>query len=450
MKRDDTYSVKIERLNADGEGVVKIEGRTVLVKGAIPGDEAVIRIRSAKRHIAIGDLVELTAPAVKRIEPACPHFGVCGGCRWQNLPYGAQLYVKAQTVRNALSDVRELGPAGDVGIDPSPDIFYYRNKMEYSFDSPPGLDGMFLGLHEAGKFDRVFNVDDCRLLSERSNAIMERVRQFAGERGLSIYGLKSHIGLLRFLVIREGKNTGEIMINLVTSGEEFPQADEFARMLVGEFPGITTVVHTINRRSGSTALGQECRVLSGDGVIHDRVGKYRYAISPDAFFQTNTRQAEHLYDAVREFAGLCGSERVLDLYCGAGTIALYLSENAETVAGVEISPDAVEDARRNAGLNGIGNAVFTAGPVESILDESMGDFDVVICDPPRAGIHPKALAMLAMLRIPRMVYVSCNIKALPADLETLAMAGYRLKALRALDMAPHTPHIETVLKLEIN
>ncbi|MHB9030305.1 MAG: 23S rRNA (uracil(1939)-C(5))-methyltransferase RlmD [Candidatus Latescibacterota bacterium] len=449
MKHDDTHAVRIECLNAEGEGIVKIEGRSVAVKGTIPGDEVVIRIRSIKRHTATGEIVELTYPAADRVEPACPHFGVCGGCRRQDIPYSIQRALKAEVVRNTLSEVREIGPAGEAAVVSSPDLFYYRNKMEFSFDSPPYSDELFLGLHEAGKFNQVFNVTGCRLLSERSNAILEWVRWFAREHMLSVYGLKSHTGLLRYLVIREGKNTGEMMINLVTSGAEFTQEEEFVRAILEKFPGITTVVHTVNRQPGSTAFGQERRILFGEGIIRDRIGQYVFSISPDAFFQTNTRQAEHLYDTIREFAGLSGNERLLDLYCGAGTIGIYLADRALSVTGVELAEDAVIDARRNAGLNGIGNISFIAGPVEGVLDERMGDFDVAVCDPPRAGIHPKALSMLAMLRIPRMVYVSCNIKALPRDLETFALAGYRLQAMRALDMAPHTPHIETVLKLEI-
>lgn len=449
MKRGDVHAARIERLNADGEGVVKIEGRSVHVTGVVPGDEAVIRIRSAKRHTAVAELVELVSSAVERVEPVCLHFGVCGGCRRQDLPYEAQLGLKTDIVRRAIGEVRGIGAVDAIPILPSPDQFFYRNKMEYSFDSPPGSSERFLGLHERGKFDRVFEVTGCMLLSERSNAILEAVREFAARHDLSIYGLRSHVGLLRYLVIREGKNTGEVMVNLVTSGEEFPEEAEFTAFLTERFPEIRTVVHTINRASGSTAFGQERRILHGPGFIQDRIGEFTFTISPDAFFQTNSRQAEHLYDTIREFAGLTGRERLLDLYCGTGTIGIYLAERAATVTGVEVVADAVADAGRNAALNGVENISFLVGAVEDLPTDRMEEFDVVVCDPPRAGIHPRALAALATLRIPRMVYVSCNIKALPKDLETFALAGYRLKAVRVLDMAPHTPHIETVVELEI-
>ncbi len=447
MKCGDIFAITIERLNTDGEGTATIGGRSISVKGTIPGDKAVIRVRRMKRHAAFGELVELTSPAVERVEPGCPHFGVCGGCRWRDIPYETQCAIKAETVRNTLSEIPDIGSVPKSAFFPSPETLYYRNKMEFSFDSPPGVDEMYLGLHEAGRYNRVFDVEDCSLQSKRSNAILERVRRFVRENGLSIYGLRSHAGLLRYLVIREGKNTGETLVNIVTSGEEFPLAGKFARMIVAEYPEVVTVVHTINRHSGSVATGQERRILYGPGVICDRIGERTFTISTDAFFQTNTRQAEHLYHTIREFAGLSGSERVLDLYCGTGTIGISLADQASAVVGLELVKDAVEDARRNAVLNGIGNIRFIAGPVEDVLNPGMGDFDVAVCDPPRAGIHPTAMNALAMLRIPRLVYVSCNIKTLPRDLKTLALAGYRLNTLRALDMAPHTPHIETVLGL---
>lgn len=449
MKNGQTYTAVIGGLDPDGLGTVEIEGRVVRVPGAIPGDSAVIRIRSVKRHTAAGELDEMPVPAVERIDPECPHFGLCGGCRWRNIPYETQCGLKAGIVRTALATVPGIGSLGPVSVVPSPEVMYFRNKMEYSFDSPPGAGEAFLGLHAAGRFNQVFDVTGCRLLSERSNAILAHVRDFAMTRNLSVYGLRSHRGILRFLVVREGRNTGETMVNLVTSGDPFPEREEFVLSLVEAFPDITTVVHTVNRMTGSTSSGQEQEILHGPGHIRDTIGKYPFTISPDAFFQTNTRQAENLYGTIREFAALAGRERLLDLYCGTGTIGIFLADGAASVRGVEIVGAAVEDARRNAALNGVRNISFDTGPVEDILDNRAGDCDVVICDPPRAGIHPRALARLVMLRIPRMVYVSCNIKALPGDLETLVAAGYRVRDVRVFDMSPHTPHVETVVKLEI-
>jgi len=449
LKRNDILKLTIEKLSPDGAGMAKAEGRTISISGAIPGDEVSVRVKSVKRHTALVVLEEILSGDVERCAPFCPHFGCCGGCRWQNIPYSAQCRLKAEIVKSALDSVKGIEPVGEVPFTPSADEYYYRNKMEFSFDSPPGSGMTMLGLHEAGKFNSVFDVHNCRLLSEQSNRIVEKVRNYVLERSLSVYGLKSHTGLLRYLVIREGKNTGEVMVNLVTSGEEFTSEDEFADLITGSFPKVTSLYLSINRSPGSTATAQERRLLRGVETIVDRIGEFSFSISPDAFFQTNTVQAKNLYDTIRDFSALTGVENLLDLYCGTGTIGIYLARGAKTVTGIEISQDAVNDARTNAKMNGVSNCAFLAGAVEDVLEEQGENFDVVVCDPPRAGIHPRALYDLVRMRIPRMVYVSCNIKALPGDLEMLAMAGYRLKNVRAFDMSPHTPHVETVALLEI-
>lgn len=462
MKRGEVRTVLIERLGADGDGLAEVDGRTMRVAGAFPGDLALVRIWRVKRKAVLGLLEGLEARGVERVAPLCPHFGICGGCRWQDIPYGMQCRFKADIVRGMLSGIPGIEPPHLVELVPSPDTVYYRNKMEFSFGSGPGSGEaprrvcthagdteVRLGLHERGKFDRVFDVTGCRLQSELSNAILDETRRFAVGSGLSVYGLKSHEGLFRYLVIREGKFTGEVMVNLVTSGEEFPCAGEFADMLASRFCEATSVILSINRSPGGVAAGQERRTLRGAGCIHEQIGGLTFTISPDSFFQTNSCQAFNLYDTIREFSGLTGTERLLDLYCGTGTIGIFLSRRAAEVTGVEAASEAVEDARMNAALNDAGNCTFIAGRAEEILEEGMGRFDVAVCDPPRVGIHPKALAALLRMRIPRMVYVSCNAGAIPRDLEMLAMAGYRLVSVRAFDMAPHTPHIETVLGLEI-
>ena len=449
MKRNDILTLTIDRLSPDGYGISEAEGRAIKVPGAIPGDEVSVRVTSVKRHTALVQLEKILSGEVKRRDPFCPHFGICGGCRWQDIPYPVQCRLKEEMVRSALAGVPGIGPVEEIPFTPSPDEFYYRNKMEFSFDSPPGSGLTMLGLHEAGKFDRVFDVHTCRLQSELSNKAIEVVRSFAEERKLSVYGLKTHAGLLRYLVIRDGKYTGEVMVNLVTSGEEFAQSEEFAERITGAFPEASSLLLSINRSPGSTAAGQERRTLRGAETISERIGKFTFSISPDAFFQTNTLQAENLYDAIREFSGLTGAENLLDLYCGTGTIGIYLAGRVKTVTGVEISKDAVRDAQTNAEINGAKNCTFIAGAAEDVLDEQGEDFEVVVCDPPRAGIHPRALHSLVRMRIPRMVYVSCNIKALPGELEMLGLAGYRLKNIRAFDMSPHTPHVETVVLLEI-
>ncbi|MCD6307603.1 MAG: 23S rRNA (uracil(1939)-C(5))-methyltransferase RlmD [Candidatus Latescibacteria bacterium] len=451
MKRGETRKIAIEALSPDGGGSAVVDGREVLVKGALPGDTVEVRVLSVKRHTARVRLESVIEAGVGRIEPRCSHFDICGGCRWQDVPYDVQCSLKAGIIEAALAKAPGIGAEyGAVDIEPSPDIFFYRNKMEFTIDGPPRLEGrVLIGLHEAGKFDRVFDLDRCLLQSETSNSIVAWTRDFVREHGLSAYGLKSHEGLLRFLAVREGKTTGDTMVNLVTSGEPFPHAREFAEGLAADIPGVTTVLRSVNRSKASVATGGEKDILQGGGAIRETIGGRAFSVSPDSFFQTNSRQTVNLYSCIRDFCGLDGTQSLLDLYCGAGTIGIFLAEGARSVTGVELVENAVEDARRNAALNGATNCDFIAGKVEDVIDGSMGDFDVVVCDPPRAGIHPTAMNHLLRLRIPRLVYVSCNAGALPGDLEMLAMAGYRLKAARAFDMSPHTPHVETVAALEI-
>ncbi len=449
MKKGDILKINIDKLTPDGIGITETENRTIEVKGALPGDEVEVRVDAIKRRKARVRLESVFTEGVRRIDAPCPHFNRCGGCRWQNVPYDIQCDLKTRMLCETLDKIDGYNPPGDLAVKPSPDIFYYRNKMEFSFDRPPSEELVKLGLHEAGRYDRVFDVTDCSLQSEDSNRIIDAARSFVRDRGLSAYGLKSHVGLLRYLMIRDGKKTGNIMVNLVTSGEEFGEAEALCKHLRKTVPGITTILRSINSGRGSVSTGETHDVLCGEGTLNERIGDFTFTVSPDSFFQTNTCQAERLYDYIAQISGLTGTENVLDLYCGTGTIGIYLADRAEKVTGVEIVEDAVRDAWVNADRNGAGNISFITGPAESVIDESMNDFDIVICDPPRAGIHPKAMKQLVRMRIPRMIYVSCNIKAILPDMEMLMLAGYRIKAVNAFDMSPHTPHIETVFLLEI-
>ena len=450
MKKNDIQRVRIERLTTRGKGYAVIEKRRLEVSGAMPGDLVDVRILGMKRHSARVRVEEIIEEGIERIEPQCQHFGICGGCVWQNVPYEAQCRLKAGMVERALASMPGENAPGDIECTPSPDTFFYRNKMEFSFDAPP-RDGFvtMLGLHEAGRFDSVFNLERCLLQSEISNHVVCRTRDFALEHGLSVYGLKTHLGLLRFLTIRDGKNTGDLMVNLVTSGDDFPLVGDYAAMIGDIGDGMTTIMRSINSSKGSVAIGDECDILSGNGMITDRIGDYSFRISPNSFFQTNTSQAHNLYEAIRSFCRLDGTQRLLDLYCGTGTIGIYCSSEAKSVTGIELVESAVQDARVNVELNNVDNCMFIAGQVEKILHEDTGKFDVVVCDPPRAGIHPKAMDTLLRMRIPRMVYVSCNVRALPEDLATLSLAGYVIRDVAVFDMSPHTPHVETVVLLEI-
>lgn len=450
MKKGEVLRINVEHLAPDGSGFAEVEGRTMLIKGVLPGDEADVRVISIKRHSARVKLESIVTEGVKRTVAKCPHFSLCGGCKWQDIPYHVQCQLKLQLMKDSFGKVSGIEPVEDIEIVPSPDVFYYRNKMEFSFDSPPKTGKLVLGLHEPGRYDRVLDISGCLLQSELSNRVVTATRNFVLEHKLSAYGLKSHVGLLRFLVVRDGKNTGDLMVNLVTSGEEFREEMEFCDYLMKEVPEVTTVIRSINRGSGSVSAGEEREVLFGDGLLRDQIGTFTFTISPDSFFQTNIHQTKNLYDTILEFSNLSGTEHLLDLYCGTGTIGIYLAERAAEVTGIEIVDEAVMDAKRNAGINGVKNITFIHGRAEKTISENMGKFDVVICDPPRAGIHPGVMNYLVRMRILRMVYISCNLKAIPVDLETLLMAGYRIKKVRVFDMSPHTPHVETVILLEID
>ena len=419
------------------------------MRGGVPGDRVEARIRRVRhrRRQAEASIEAIVHAGVPRISPRCPHFGTCGGCLWQDLPYEAQVHLKQALVSTCL---REAGI--DVALEEpllAQPPFFYRNKMEFSFGIS-GDNGCDVGLHVQGRFDRIFDLKACFLQSELSNRIVDRVRRFARERGLSAYHLKRHGGLLRFLTVREGKQTGETMVVLTTSGEDFSGAEEMGTLLTREFPEVKSVIHSINRRMAQVAIGGEERAVPGRETIRERLGNFVFEISPSSFFQTNTLQAERLYQRVVDLVDAQPADRLLDVYCGTGAISLFLSEHAGEVVGVEVSEAALRDAVRNSADNGIENCQFIPGLAERVLHQfkAQGErFDAAVIDPPRPGMHPKASQALIDLRPDRIVYVSCNPQVLGDDLMRLEAAGYRTDCLQLVDMFPHTPHCEVLARL---
>jgi len=393
-----------------------------------------------------------------RTKPLCSHFGLCGGCSWQDLKYEEQLKFKTKQVKESL---KHIGGFSDFPIQDalgSDEIFYYRNKMEYAF--APGVNRMvhtpdsdqqlILGLHPRERFDKVFDLEECFLQSERANLIVDFVRGFAKEKKLIPYDLKECSGFLRFLTIREGKNTEMTMVNLVTNKGEFPFKDEFSSRLVSNFPYVKSVVRNINSKLANVAVGEEEELLGGERTITEKLGKFNFEISANSFFQTNTHQAEKLYQTVLDMTDLQGDESVLDLYCGNGTISIFLSQNAKKVTGVESVEESVENARRNAELNSVANCEFICGEVKKGLAKLADDKeipDLVVVDPPRAGLHKHVVKSLLNIKAPKLIYVSCNPSTLARDLKILCEECYRLERVQPIDMFPHTYHIETVVKL---
>ena len=448
MKRGDHIRVQVESVSRQGDGLAWVDGREVVLPGAIPGDRVEARVWGKRKGRFAADVERFTHYAVERQNPVCRHFGECGGCRWQDIPYPEQLRIKQGMVREALhTQGLEVGEfrtimAGEAAL-------CYRNKMEFSFGQD--REGRLqLGMHVRGRFNRLFNIEHCHLQSGLSNQIVQRVRHLATEAGLSPYNLKTHIGLLRFLVVRQSKQGGEIMVSLVVSQYPDPLVDQLAEGVLESIPQITTFIVALHQGKAQVAQGQREFILKGQGRITERCGGIDFAISSRSFFQTNSLQVGRLYQCIADLAGPVGGMRILDLFCGTGGISLYLARWAKAVTGVELVSEAVEDARDNARRNGLDNTEFIAGSVEEVWGPYLADsrsYDLVVLDPPRAGVHKRALAALVDLRPPTVVYVSCNPQSLAEDLVVLHEGGYQVECVQPVDMFPQTPHCEVVVRL---
>jgi 23S rRNA (uracil1939-C5)-methyltransferase len=437
----DELDLTIDKLAYGGAGVARTEGGFVLfVRGAVPGDRVRARVRKSKRSFGEAESVELLEPSPDRIEPLASH----PGASWQVLPYERQLEEKESQVREALERLGRFEDPPVEPIVPALERLRYRNKVEYSFGEDESGE-LVLGFHTAGRWDQIEDVPEDILASERVDELRGAVRAWCREEGLSAYDRRDHTGFLRNLVVREGRRSGQLQARLVTSPGEF-RAAELAAALPAD-----SVLWTRAAGVAETTRDGETDVLKGSEQLDEELSGLRFRISPDAFFQTNTEMAEVLYGAASELAGLSGRERVLDLYCGIGTIALALALDAGEVFGVEIVERAVADAIANAQLNGIDNASFFAGDVRTamrpLLEES-GRPDVVVVDPPRAGLSQKIVRRVLEAEAQKIVYVSCNPTTLAPNARQMADAGYELKTVRPVDMFPQTPHIECVALLE--
>ncbi len=440
----------------NGKSVAYIDGKVTFVNGGLPGERVAARIVKSKRRYNQATLLRVLTPSSDRIPAVCKHYDICGGCTWQDLDYEKQLHYKRNQVVASLKHIGGLDDVTVQEIHPSPDLFFYRNKMEFSFhvaDLAETPRGFVLGLHERGRFDRIFDVEKCHLESETSNRLVNFIRQAVADLHIPIYDLISHQGFLRFLIIREGKNTGQLMVMLVSGEGRFDHKEELTRAIIEAFPEITTLVWVVNPTITNIAKGDVREILHGPGFIEETILDLKFRINPASFFQTNSRQTEALYRTAIELAEIEPGHDVLDLYCGAGTIGLCAAAAAREVVGIEIEPEAVEAARINARLNRIKNAHFHAGEVRTVMlaDEFQDRrFDRVFVDPPRAGMHPKALKRLMEIDSPRLIYISCNPATFARDAQLLTIAGYRLDTVIPFDMFPHTMHIELVSRFQKN
>jgi 23S rRNA (uracil1939-C5)-methyltransferase len=442
--KDEELELHVDSLAYGGNGVARLNGFVVFVRRGLPGDTVRARITKVKRSHAEALAVEVVEPSAQRVDAPCSHYPACGGCRFQDLAYEAQLEAKQEQVRDALRRIGGLAAPPLEPIVPAESQFFYRNKLEYSFTQTPA--GPALGFHKAGRWDEVLEVEKCWLTTDLGNAIRNAVRDWAREERLEPYDQAEQAGYLRHLVVREGRNSGQVLVVLVTAAGERFDRDQFVETLQ-RFPEVRSIHWAVNE-TPAEVTNLPTTLLWGEDAIEERLCGLRFRVRPNAFLQTNTAMAERLYGLAGEYAALTGGETVYDLYCGIGTIGLSLASRALTVWGVEVSEESVACALENADLNGITNAAFFAGEAADSLaelQERAGDPDVVVVDPPRAGLSGKALRRLGRLEAPRIVYVSCNPTTLAGNVKELAAEwGYRLERVRPVDMFPHTPHVESV------
>ena len=446
--RGDTAEVVIESLATGGRGVARIDGYVVFVDRALPGDQVRIRLRTARRRHGEADVVELLAPGPDRVEPTCPHVGMCGGCRWQSLAYPAQLVEKAKIVGDAIARIAHMP---DVPIEPilgADDTLGYRNKIELTFTATD--DGPALGFHRAGRWDQVLEIGRCHLVGDAPNAAKDAVQRWARTTELAAYDQRLHEGELRNLVIRHSARTGDVLLNLVTTDVELPRLGNLVDELTESVPGLVGLMHTRNASAAETTHGHPVAVVHGQDHYREEILGLTLHVPWNGFLQTNTDMCEKLYGIAIEEARLTGSEVVWDLYSGIGSIGLALARDAGRVVGIEIVPEAVEQATQNAQRNGIDNAEFIAGDVqkaiEPLVEAGAPMPDLVVIDPPRAGLTPKAVKRVLELGAKTIVYVSCNPTTLAGNAILMTEGGYDLEIVRPVDMFPHTPHVECVAR----
>lgn len=469
--------VLVQDYAAEGRSLARVDGKVIFIEGAVPGDVVDVQLGKSKKDWAEGKAIHFHSLSAARVQPFCSHFGLCGGCKWQMLPYAEQIKYKQREVEQNLKRIGgiELPPLKPiVGADATK---YYRNKLEFTFSSKryltreelqkqdkekekhiasgadmpftPSGDGGALGFHVPKIFDKAIDIETCYLQPEPSNAIRNFVRQFAKDHQFNFYNIKEHTGWLRTMIIRTS-STGEVMVNITFGYDDVPHRTLLFDALIHAFPEISTLLYTINPKWNDSIYDLTPQVYSGKGFITERLDEFVFKISPKSFFQTNTRQAEQLYRITREFAQLNGTQTVYDLYCGTGSIGIFCSKGARTIIGVETIAEAIEDAKENASLNGLTHTQFYAGDVIDICNDDFfaahGRPDVIITDPPRAGMHEKLVKKLLDIEAPRIVYVSCNVATQARDLQLLN-EKYVVEQLQPVDLFPHTHHIENVAAL---
>jgi len=444
----------------EGKGVAKSDDFVIFVDKGVPGDVVDVEVYRRKKNFGEGRITELKKPSEYRTQAFCEHFGTCGGCKWQHMTYAAQLKFKQKSVADALTRIAKIDVDGMSAIVPSPADKYYRNKLEYTFSNKRWLnDGEnrtddvlnmnALGFHIPGRFDKILDINHCWLQAEPSNNLRNSIREFVLENGYTFYDLKAHTGALRNLIVRTS-STGETMVIVVFAYAAEDEVNKVMGFIDSKFPEITSLLYIINQKKNDTIFDQEVIAYKGPEFIYEEMEGIKFRIGPKSFYQTNSIQALKLYEITRDFAGFKGDELVYDLYTGAGTIANFIARNVKEVVGIEYVPTAIEDAKINSAINNISNTKFFAGDMKDVLAAGFvaehGKPDVIITDPPRAGMHPDVVNRLMEIEAEKIVYVSCNAATQARDLLVLKEKYYTVK-IQPVDMFPHTQHVENVVLL---
>lgn len=454
-------NVLIESVAAEGKAIAHVDGMVLFVEFAVPGDVVDVKVFKKKKNFMEGYTIRTVTPSPKRLKPFCPHFGICGGCKWQPLPYDMQLEAKRQQVYDQLVRIGHLEVPEIRPTLPSELTEYYRNKLEFTAsdkrwlykdedpESIPIEDRGGLGFHVGKLFDKVLDIKDCHLQRDPSNAIRLFIKRFCVENGYEFFNIRDNHGFIRNMFVRTAEN-GDVMLIMCFYEDDVAKRTALLDAVSAAFPEITSLYYVINRKLNDSISDQECILYKGEDSIYEEMEGLRFKIGPKSFYQTNTRQAHRLYSVAREFADLKGNEVVYDLYTGTGTIAQFVSSKASKVIGIEYVPEAIEDAVTNAANNGITNCEFFAGDMKDVLSPAFisrhGHPDVIILDPPRAGIHPDVAKVILEAEPERMVYVSCNPASQARDLAIFS-EKYTITAVQPVDMFPHTQHVENVCAL---
>ena len=453
-------NIEVIDIAEEGKGVGKHQDLVIFIEKAVPGDVVDIQIYRLKKNLAEARITDFVKHSPDRVEPFCSHFGTCGGCKWQHLSYEAQLRYKQKTVLNALERLGKVDVKNAEPILGSAETQYYRNKLEFTFSNKRWLDDAdmanrdslsldALGFHVPGRFDKILDIEHCYLQAEPSNAIRNSVREYTLKNELSYYDLRNHEGALRNLIIRTA-STGELMVIVVFAYADDQQIKGLMSHLKDSFPQITSLLYIVNQKRNDTIFDQDIVVFKGRDHIFEEMEGLKFKIGAKSFYQTNSAQAYELYKITRHMAGLNANDLVYDLYTGAGTIANFIAREVKQVVGIEYVPTAIEDAKINSELNGINNTTFYAGDMKDILTAEFiaqhGKPDVVITDPPRAGMHTDVVARLLEMEASKIVYVSCNAATQARDI-ALLQEKYEVKRIRPVDMFPQTQHVENVALL---